>query len=465
MTARRLPAIALGLALPALVGAAPPRLLAQDLGFHEVGARAAALGGAFTAKADDLAAVFYNPAGLASLGGLRIKTNLLSANRTLEASWPEYDIAFSSNPREYLQNLFLSWRPAKRIGLGLGFFSPYNFRVQWLDPLWPGNRVSLSSRIKVHFLSSAVAAEPVKGLSLGAALNYVIVNADWLHELPFEPAGQELPQETEVRSRHELSGRGFCVTAGALWRPARALQVGVTYRNEAAVDLRGSNAFSSPGFTYFTMVPDPYAGQQQLAWLLDLFYVSQFVTGRVNLPREIGCGVALTPFRPLTLYADVLWEAWSRFGAWEFTSENAGGDINPGFTSVYREFWGIVPDYGIQGTPLPLRDTTKIKVGAEWRIGRWFAVRAGYARHQSSVEADGLGPVYPDLARTVYSVGGGYEGPLFSIYDEDEMVGQLSLDVALRFSPVASASSGWPGLEMDYSARRWSVNIGVGFIF
>jgi long-chain fatty acid transport protein len=458
-------ALALGVILA--VAALPPSLGAQDLAFHEVGARAASLGGAFTAKADDLSAIYYNPAGLAFLKGLRIKTNLLVANRTVNAFLPERDVTVDSDPREYLQNVFLSWRPAKRIGLGLGIFSPYNFRAQWLDPWWTGNAVSTSSRLRAQYLRPALAVEVLKGLSLGAALDYVIVTAAWDHTVAFSPANntQELPDERDIFSRHELSGHGLGFAAGALWTPLPSVRIGVRFQSETTVNLHGSNSFAYPQAYYWGVVSSPFGGAMSSVSLLDLFYASQFVTGRLTMPREIACGVALTPLRPVSLFLDLEWDTWSRLGDWEFTSVNADEDLSPGFTPAFQEFWGIAPDYGTQGAPLALRDTMGIKAGAEWRLGRWFAVRAGFARQESSAATTDLGPVYPDLARTVYSLGGGYEGPLFSIYDTDETIGQLSLDVALRYSPATAVVSTLPGLEFTYSSRRWVISIGVGFNF
>jgi len=469
MTYRARSWFTIGLAIAMLLSAwaAPARLGAEDFAFHEVGARAASLGGAFTAKADDLSAIYYNPAGLAFLKGLRIKTNLLIGERTVDALLPEHGETVTSDPREYIQNLFLSWRPVKRIGLGLGYYSPYNVRTEWLDPWWTAERISKSSRFKVQELRPALAVEVLKGLSLGLALDYMMVTADWDHVITFEPTlhTEELPEVTEVFSRHELSGHGLGFSAGALWKPFAALQVGVRYQSETTVKLRGSNSFAYPAEYYWAVVPTPFGGYMSTVTMLDLFYASQFVTGRLSTPREIACGIAVTPIRPVSLYVDLQWDRWSRFGEWEFTSENAAEDLSPAFTPAFQEFWGIAPDYGTQGTPLPLRDTMRIKAGAEYRLGRWFALRAGYARHESSVEPTDLGPVYPDLPRTVYSVGGGYEGPLFSIYDTDETVGQLSLDFAVRYSPATAVVSTVPGADFTYSSRRWTISIGVGFNF
>ena len=445
---------------------ASPPLGAQDFSFHEVGTRAASLGGAFTAKADDISAIYYNPAGLAVLPGLRLKTNLLASKREVSAYLPQYDVTFTSDPSEYLQNIFLSWRPAKRIGLGFAYFSPYNAQTKWLDPRWLYEGVSIMAGMKTHTLRAVAAAEVLKGLSIGVTLDYVTVGVDWKHMIRFEPANYELePEATAVHSNYELSGHAWGFAAGVLWQPVPALQVGARFQAATTVDLQGSNSFSFSMSSMQDYVPDPYMTARPLADVLDDFYRGQLVTARLTVPQEIALGIALTPVRPLSLYLDLQWDTWSRIGSWEFRSVKADEDLTPLFTEVYQEFWGIQPNYGTQGETLALRDTMKLKVGAEYRLGRWFAVRAGFARQESSLETSDVSPLFPDLARNIYAIGGGYEGPLFSIYEEDRAIGELSIEIALRYSPARSMTSTLPGLEMTYASERWSVGVGVGFNF
>lgn len=113
--------------------------------------------------------------------------------------------------------------------------------------------------------------------------------------------------------------------------------------------------------------------------------------------------------------------------------------------------------------PLGLKDTKKFKAGLEFRPALYLALRAGYARHASSVSAADRSPLYPDLNRNIYSFGFGYEGPLFSIWGDDERVSDLSFDVFVRYAPASPGESGFPGFEMTYGSSR--LVIGVGFTF
>jgi hypothetical protein len=109
--------------------------------------------------------------------------------------------------------------------------------------------------------------------------------------------------------------------------------------------------------------------------------------------------------------------------------------------------------------------TTGRKAGLEFRPARYLALRAGFARHQSSQAPADRSPVYPDLDRNIYSFGFGYEGPLFSIWGDDEKVSDLSFDLFLRYASATPGQSAFPGYEMTYDSNRLVVGVGVGFIF
>ena len=440
-------------------------LKAEDLAFHEVGARAAALGGAFTGKADDITAIFYNPAGLAFLRGVSLKTNLLVDYRTVSAYSPEFATTFKSSPREYLQNIFVAWQPVKRIGLGLGYFSPFGFETQWGSGSWAWREVNFASWLRSYCLRSVLSVEVVDGLALSAALDIVSTSVRWHHSIPFELGNYTLPSKTLTFSHQELKGHGVGFTASALWKVIPALQIGARYQKSAAVDLAGRNTFSNSIEYQYDSVPDPILAYRTVGSLLDMFFVTQPVTGRVTLPQELACGIALTPIPKLSLYLDVVWDRWSEFGSWEFRSVNTNDTLAPGFTPLYQEFWGVTPNYGVQSTPLVLQDTRKFKAGVEFRPSRLFAVRAGFAHHESSVKSADLSPLYPDAGRNFFSAGGGYDGPIFSPYEEDTPIGYLAFDLFIRLSSADKAPSTFPGLEMTYGGTRWDAGVGVGFRF
>ena len=459
-SARRLiPSLALGLAL-----ASGPALLAQEFAFHEVGARAASLGGAFTARADDITAVFYNPAGLAFLEGFRLKTNLTFGDRTIGATRSDTGLTFPTNQNELRGSHFLAWRPAKGIGLGVGFYSPFNFDSRW-PRTWSGEQSSVAARFNAETFRTGVAVEPVKGLAFGAALDLVTLHVSWDHKIFFDLESYPLPRPAEVLSSYGLRGHGLGWTAGVLWRSVPWLRIGARFQPSVKIDLLGVNDFLLDPLTMYDTLPAPDRPFRTVSDFLDLFYAEQTVKTRMILPREIACGVAVTPFPNLSFSLDLTWDRWSQLGPWQFTSVNEGGDLNPEFSQLYRDFYGIAPNYGVQGFDLGLVDTRDLKAGVEYKWGRWFAFRAGWARLQSSVDPARRTPLDPDPGFTVYSFGAGYEGPLFAIWDSEQAVSYLSFDLFVRYAASGTVTTPLPEFDLLYHGDRWVFGLGVGLNF
>jgi long-chain fatty acid transport protein len=440
----------------------PQRLSADDFAFHEAGARAASLGGAFTARADDAATLFYNPAGLAFLRGIRVKTNITLGRRTTDAARPGSP-SYRSNPFEILGGHALSWQPVRRVTVGTGLFPAAGFDSLW-NPGWFGRNVAVRTELDMRSFRTAVAVEVVKDFAVSAGLDVVSANVIWNHRIPYDLPNYPLPEPYPVESRQTLKGRGVGFVAGALWKIVPAVQIGASYRGAAGIDLAGTDVFAYSSMVSFT-VPGPQGTQESLYNLMRRFYRNQEFTGRLTLPREIACGVILTPFSRISLCADIVWTRWSEFGEWSFRSVNTEDELSPDWTQVYEDFYGIGPDYGTQSVAFALEDTKRIKAGLEYRLSKTLAVRAGYARHESSVSAANRTPVYPDLDRDVFSLGFGYEGPVFSIWRNDERIADLSFDAFARYATAKPGESTYPGFEMTFSSKRFVWGVGVGFSY
>jgi long-chain fatty acid transport protein len=442
----------------------PLGVAAQDFSYYEPSPRAAGLGGAFTARADDATALFYNPAGLAFLSGFRIKADIAFAHRKTTASWPNGGGTYRSNPSEFTGSAGFSFQPVRHVTLAAGLFSPYSYESTW-TPGWPGEPVITRDRVRSLYIRTALAVEVVKGLALSAGLDLVSTSARYRHLIPFNIPSYPQTRDVEIETSHELSGRGLGFTAGFLWKLLPAVQIGAKYQAQVPIDLTGTNVFAQPMDTTGATVPRPEGGTISIFRLMDLYYADQDVTGRVTWPREIAAGVAVTPVKNLSVYLDLQWSTWSGFGDLVFTSTKDGNALNPEFTPEYQAFYGLSLDYGVQGVPLALRDTTKIKAGLEYRPAEHLAVRTGYARHKGAVDVAGRTPAYPDLDRDYYSIGFGYEGPLFAIWDNTERVSDLSFDVFLRYATASPGPSAFPGLELTYGSKRLMFGIGAGFVF
>jgi long-subunit fatty acid transport protein len=287
----------------------------------------------------------------------------------------------------------------------------------------------------------------------------------WWTRIEKFPRTPKIAQDVAVESRHDLKGGSTGFVAGLLWKLHPAVQVGMSYQSGAAVDLSGRNIFIVPSLALgSTTVPGPYGPSIRLAEVPTKFYPSQDVTGRLTMPAQITFGIMIVPVSRLSLLLDAQQTRWREFGAWEFRSKNEGGDLSPAFNQDFRSFYSISPDYGIQSGGLKLSDTWDIKAGLEFRPGSHLALRSGFAGRRGSAAPGYLNPLDPNLDQNIVSLGFGYEGPLFSVYD-NRQVSELSFDVYLRYGFSKEKASTLPGHEFTYKAHSWAGGVGVGFNF
>ena len=437
--------------------------LAQSMGPSDPGARASGLAGAYVAKADDTWAVFGNPAGLAFLGGFRIKTNLVFGNPSVTASLPGTGTTFNSSPFQFRGSLALSWAPARRVSVGLGVFSPYSFETDWPDN--SGSRLdSTEASLNALTIRPVVSVEIVRGLSLGVGADIVISRLLWRHYQEFRLGNVPLPGQVGMDSRFELKGSGVGFSAGLMWKPHQAFRAGLRYVHEIDVESTGWDTFTYPSEAGWMAVLNPAHKYIAVRDLAHLFYRNQEFSSRLTLPREVAAGLAFSPLPALSVHLEAQWNEWSRFGGWEFTAAGAGQDLSPAFSQDFRDFYGAVPDYGLQSAGLALEDVWKIKAGVEYRLAPHFVVRGGYAHQPSPAGDANLDPVDPTPSLNAATVGFGFEGPVFNYYN-NERAGELSLDVYLRYGKSGTGSGVVLGNELNFQSSRWEFGLGVGFNF
>ncbi len=451
-------------ALAFIITAGSGSLTASDNSPYEPGARASGLGGAFTARADDPSALFYNPAGLAFQKGLRFKTNLFFGKPGLSARWPSSGATTTDNSFQFRGSFAASWQFLKGVSAGVGFFIPYHFFTEW--PFnWVGHELAITSSLNSVFFRPAVSIELLRGLSLGVGLDFVRVKTSWSYIRPFNLETFPLSKDIDINSSTAMSGTGTGFVAGLMWKAHPLIQFGLRYQHHVKINLSGRNDFFIPYLDIGeATVPDPVLPSRRLRVLLSEFYSVQRVTSRITLPKEIVWGMVFAPAASLSFQLDLQWNSWSELGKWEFRSVNADANLSPAFTPQLQEFYGIAPDYGHQSAGLILKDAWRIKGGLEYRPGPGLALRAGFARQKGSTAAADLNPVNPDPDRNLISLGFGYDGPLLSI-TTDQKLSDLSFDVYVRYGFSKKEASAIPEAPLIYQAKPWDLGVGVGLFF
>jgi long-chain fatty acid transport protein len=162
----------------------PCSIKASGFGPFELSARAAALGGAFAALADDASAVYYNPAGLAFSSGTMVRTNIYYPRVALTAEYPAFPAPYHSNLGGLRTAHFVSTSLFNRIGLGIGVFTPNSMETEWPEN-WTGRGLSIHSKLNTLYIRPAIAVKISKFLSLGVGMDFISSSANWKNERIF----------------------------------------------------------------------------------------------------------------------------------------------------------------------------------------------------------------------------------------------------------------------------------------
>ena len=333
-------------------------MFATSISSHAIGvmipdqdAEATARGDAFIAKADNPAAVFYNPAGLTQMAGWNLSGTLYGT-----ALNPQYRGLASVDSRSQiylLPQFYLGYHPTNRpVAFGVGLGTPFGLGGDY------GSSSALRQVItkdSLDFMSlSAVATwEVVPGLSIGAGPVFNFASIDIEQGLA--------PVNLGDLAKFNGSGNSAGGIAGILWR-VHKFSLGAVYRGSTAVNYSGTFQ-ANPG-------------------VLPLPPLNESAHLELNIPNEAGFGVGYHVTTNLQIEADALWTQWSSWG--QSTLFKPSGNVTT------RYDWN---------------DSWIFSVGTTYECFKGFRIHGGYGYAQQTVPDQTFTPAIPDSPRHVLSVG------------------------------------------------------------
>lgn len=304
MKARLLPLLLL--ALPAL--AFPQYKPWYNYYNFAYGAKALAMGNAFTAVADDLTATFWNPAGLAAL-----RDPELYLSYKVSAQKHDYDLQSKAQPadtRLYTYNFrsrlnqvdFFSvsaplrlWKRPFTFALSYYRYIPYGFKgsasevLSFLnDRLHPSNTtVTFAGSEGLDVLAFSAAAALTDHFALGVTMQQFFGSGS-LHVAEKNPLGEFHSQATE-----RIQGRNMI--AGLIFSPFKAFRLGMAWHSGLKTDL------ASDLLTWEV--------NRKGSVLHQLEYSRQAL---LELPQQLAAGALLKPARWLDLGAEYSVLDWQK---------------------------------------------------------------------------------------------------------------------------------------------------------
>jgi long-chain fatty acid transport protein len=344
------------------------------------GAKATAMGNAFTATADNPSAIAYNPAGLTNSKGTNI---YLGATAVIPSITYRSPTGISEDTEDQVFFPFHFYISSdfgmENLVFGIGIFSPFGIGTKW-DKEGLVRFNATESKLDTVLINPTVAYQLLPTLSIGVGIDYMFSKAllkNMVDQSLFGAGDGELTLEGD--------GDGWGFNIGALFTPNKKLSLGLTYRNRIKVDINGTAKLKN-------IAPA----------LQPLFGGPRFKTdasSSIEFPDVLSAGIAYRPTESLTLELDIEWTGWSSYDRLDIDLEDEiplAGFVD----SSEDKNW---------------KDVGAIKVGIEYIATERFSLRAGYVFDKSPAPEHTLHPRLPDSDQHNISLGLGYRRKNFNI--------------------------------------------------
>jgi len=315
------------------------------------GPRAVGMGGAFTAVADDVTAVWYNPAGPAFFGDNQayVGGELVITQRayTPDPSSPLGMLGHTGAINENTAPTFLPLIGASS-RFGFGKTKPTRFALSLLVHLAYGGAISfkesdildpnlnkphglISTQILDYEITPALSYQITDVLAIGAALRIGITGF------------QVVDQEAAFKATLSNLGVGIGGTLGIMMRPHKMVDIGAVYRTPLSATATGGGPLELSG-----QMPSNKDASLSIQW-----------------PQSAGLGIAVKPHWRVIASVQGDWTGWSSV---QKLNPSLGATFDATTTKQMR-----------------FNDSYALHLGLQTIVSKNVLLRAGYALDSNAI--------------------------------------------------------------------------------
>jgi long-chain fatty acid transport protein len=405
----------------------------------EQGAAAVGMGMAFTGKADDLSAIYYNPAGLTQLKGTHLYLGVSGISP--KATYTRTGFAGEDTKNDLIPVPLFAISTdlggkLNNVVLAFAVNVPFGLRDKY-DALGAQRYMSTNISLQDIYIGPYVGWQVTPKVSIGGGVQYVYSTAEIESKVNYggaiyqmmlqrnpamaNPALNENPDYDGIMEIKNISASNIAGNIGILVKPTDKLNIGLSWRSGVKVGLEGDATLTIP------------ATVTQLTGFQTL---KTKANTDVSLAQVVGIGFAYRPIEKLTITSDLNWINWKAFKNY---------DID------FKDNTAYLPD---KPQPRDWKDTIAIRLGMEYWLAERYAVRAGYAFDQNPIPDKSLGPELPTGDTHYVTLGFGYKW------------NKLTLDVAYAHlfikdrTVTSSIRSPQPLGEYESSANIFGISVG-----
>ena len=435
---------------------------AGNVDTYGIGSKATAMGGAFTAYADDPFAVFYNPAGLTQIKTEMVSVGMMVMNPSLRANdftVPALGIgpASFSDESRYLAVPHLGFATPidDDVWFGVALYAPFGMKLEWNgDPARnPGAYNCYKAGITREVVTPTIAYQLDDQWSFGLGVSFGRAN-DYAKLRSFGLAQYGITATEDVDMDDNFN---YSFNVGVMYKPNDAVSVGLTYRSRTDADYKGHlelNNLSATDKATLNALLNAASGGAMPGLTRYRFDVSM---DSIDFPDQLQIGVRYHPTDRVSLEADMVWTNWS-------IVENETLNINdPELQQALAILEGQATPVTQLVSPRNWRDTRQIKLGIEWKATDLITLRGGYFYDPTPIPDNTFDVIWADADKKAYSVGFGLNLAPWTIdgviqytqVEQDRIIGGESVNLNNTFnSPVMVSANGdiWGfGLTANYT--------------
>jgi long-chain fatty acid transport protein len=331
---------------------------------NEHSSRAMAMGGAFTAVANDASAIYFNAAGLNQLKGFHLLTGTTMLVPSFSFIGVAPDVKKYEGKTQYFfpVHFYASYAVNDDLSFGLGFTSPFGLGTKW-DENWVGKYMAVETLVEVFTVTPVVAYKVLNNLSVSAGLIYSFADVTMTRKAP---QGTFAGDAFIKLKGNDKSAFGY--TFGLLYKPLDYLTLGASFHSQIKYNFKGTAESN---------------GAPQLASKLP----HGNIQANITTPMYINIGAALKVNNNLTLSTEFQYVGWSSYDTLQVNFEDGSKSANP---RLYK-------------------DAYIIRLGGEYVFENGISVLAGIYYDQLPVESKMMNPTLPEANRIGSSFGLGYK--------------------------------------------------------
>ncbi len=377
---------------------------AGNVDTYGIGSKATAMGGAFTAYADDPFAVYYNPAGLTQMKTEMFSLGLMVMNPNLQAKdfqVPALGIGpanFSDeSPYLYVPHVGFATPIDDNVVFGIALYAPFGMDLEW--PSNPARNPAAyncyDAGIVREVVTPAIAYRYNDQWSFGLGVSFGRAN-DYAKLQSLGLAQQGFTAAEEVDMDDDFN---YSFNVGVMYRPMDTVSVGVTYRSRTDTDYDGhlelAGLTAAEKANLNTLLKTASGGAMQ-----GLTHYSYKVSmSSIDFPDQLQVGVRYQPHERLSLEADMVWTNWSIVKTETLKIEDRelqqalailAGQKTPVTQIVTPRYW---------------KDTKQVKLGIEWKATDLVTLRGGYFYDPTPIPDNTFDVVWADADKTTIAAG------------------------------------------------------------